>query len=132
MSFNGLHLLAPGESVRPLPELERAAASANCAGCGAAREPGRWSCSWCTLAYPVASSVRPGAILEITTLCDAAPLYWPGWEPPRPLPPSETPMALLLERAEHGKGRDPVWWTVGSAILVPVVLFAFAAWLVNP
>lgn len=106
MSVHNMHLLAPGESFQPWPkppappnppDLEHKDAAATCAGCGAGLQAGRWSCAWCTLPYPHALQGDLGALIEVTSLADPWPRYWPGWEPPRP---SLRPMVELLDDAE--------------------------------
>lgn len=144
MSFNGVHLLAPGEVYRPLPkppaapnppDLERKDPATHCAGCGAVLQLGRWTCAWCTLPYPNAPRGGMEAI-EVTSLVDVVPRYWPGWEPPRPLPPAsrvvrecETNTDLpevrtVIEdwRLRHSKSPSDRCWLYG--FLLPLACFA--------
>lgn len=156
MAVHNMHLLAPGQRYQPWPKppappnpppLVAMADPTDCEGCGAPLQRHLASCAWCTRPHP-SRRADLGALLEVTCLDDVAPRYWPGWQPPRPLPPAscvvrEHPglptntdlpeVAALVEqwRMRHSVP-DPLWWTVGASIAVPAVLFAFAAWLVNP
>lgn len=140
MSVHNMHLLAPGESFQPWPkppappnppDLEREAAASTCAGCGAGLQTGRWSCAWCTLPYPHATQGDLGALIEVTTLSDPWPRYWPGWEPPRPLPPSsrlvrEGDIAgahRIWEERYSAKPASRLWLYV---LAFPLVWFALA------
>lgn len=156
MSFNGLHLLAPGERFQPWPKppappnpppLTAMADPTDCEGCGAPLQHHLASCAWCTRPHGNRRADL-GALVEVTCMDDVAPRYVVGWEPSRPLPPASrlvpegfrlptnTDLPEVAETIDRWRVRhsvpDPLWWTVGASIAVPAVLFAFAAWLVNP
>ncbi len=160
MSMNGLGLLspnegrafelAPGERIRhrrPDPSNTPVAEPSDCQGCGAPLQHHLASCAWCTRPHP-SRRADLGALLEVTSLDDVAPRYVVGWEPTRPVPPpsrlvqegfrlpTNTDLPEIAEAIERWRAEqpvsEPVWWIVGCAIAVPTVLFAIAAWMVNP
>ncbi len=68
-----------------------------CISCGAVLKLSDVQCSYCHRPNPDHDHSM-GALIEVTALDDPAPRYVPGWAPPRPLPPSLTPMAVLIDR----------------------------------
>lgn len=109
MSFDGLHLLAPGERIRHWPKppappnpppVGAKEETTDCEGCGAPLQNHLASCAWCTRPHP-SRRADLGARLEVTCLDDAAPRYVPGRPDPRP---SERSMADLIERAKGADG----------------------------
>lgn len=109
MSFDGLHLLAPGERIRHWPKppappnpppVGAKEETTDCEGCGAPLQRHLASCAWCTRPHPNRRADL-GALLEVTCMDDVAPRYVPGWSNPRP---SERPLSELL--AERDAWRD--------------------------
>lgn len=155
MSFNGLHLLDPGERFQPWPKppappnpppLVAKQEPTDCEGCGAPLQHHLASCAWCTRPHR-SRRADLGALIEVTCQDDVAPRYVVGWETPRPVPPAsrlvrECAVAKGADGLVHAStaqewrnrysARDETWWIVGASIAVPAVLFAFAVWLVNP
>ena len=148
--------LAPGERIRHWPKppappnpppVGLQAEPTDCEGCGAPLQRHLASCAWCTRPHP-SRRADLGALLEVTCLGDVAPRYVVGWEPTRPVPPpsrlvqegfrlpTNTDLPEIAEAIERWRAEqpvsEPVWWFVGCAIAVPTVLFAIAAWMVNP
>lgn len=85
-------VLKPGEAFVPLRRQERAHAEFRrrpfeCISCGAVLKLSDRECSYCHRPNPDHDHSLQ-ALIEVTTLDDAAPRYVPGWAPPRPLPPA--------------------------------------------
>jgi hypothetical protein len=76
MSFNGLHLLAPGDSFTPLRAKE--APALKCASCGATLGLHEARCSYCLSWSPAYSDLGGPDVIEVTNLDDPVPRYWVG------------------------------------------------------
>jgi hypothetical protein len=106
VSFDRLHLLAPGESLTSLPAKE--APALKCASCAAPLGLHEARCSYCLSWNPAHSTLGRADPIEVTNLDDPVPRYWvDGYViPSNPTPVLQAPEPI----SESDRRAIDVFW----------------------